>query len=207
MTLEGIAMQQPKRGLQRARRSGVAVLLAAALTAGSGAGFCSGPNHETIEAIAEQGGRQIGITLIVYDYSSVESMKTLTQAFEEGQDRGLGTALSKLKAVGLCSITGTLSYDIAFIQTVATPAGRRITFITSRPIEPGENPSGTSTQSFDLAVGQFDLNDTDMSKSTGFLYPASKLVIDRQGAFHYDLTGIPLALVNVLARKETPETN
>jgi hypothetical protein len=51
---------------------------------------------------------------------------------------------------------------------------------------------------FDLAVGQFDLNDIDTAKSTGFLYPASKLVIDRQGEFHYDLAGTPWPLVNVL---------
>jgi hypothetical protein len=200
-------MERRKRGLQRTRKFAVAVLLAGAFTAVCAAGFAGGPNYETIEAVADQGGHRIGITLIVYDYSSVENMKTLTQAFEEGQDRGLGEALSKLKAVGLCSISGALSYDIAFIQTVATPAGRRITFITNRPIDAGETHSDSSTQSFDLAVGQFDLNDADMSKSTGFLYPASKLVIDRQGAFHYDLTGIPLALVNILARKETPAVN
>jgi hypothetical protein len=200
-------MERRKRGLQRTRKFAVAVLLAGAFTAVCAAGFAGGPNYETIEAVADQGGHRIGITLIVYDYSSVENMKTLTQAFEEGQDRGLGEALSKLKAVGLCSISGALSYDIAFIQTIATPAGRRITFITNRPIDAGETHSDSSTQSFDLAVGQFDLNDADMSKSTGFLYPASKLVIDRQGAFHYDLTGIPLALVNILARKETPAVN
>jgi hypothetical protein len=47
-------------------------------------------------------------------------------------------------------------------------------------------------------VGQFDLNDTDATKSTGFLFPASKLVIDDQGKFHYDLAGNAWALVNVL---------
>jgi hypothetical protein len=49
-----------------------------------------------------------------------------------------------------------------------------------------------------LVVGQFDLNDTDPTKSTGLLYPASKLVINQQGAFHYDLAGSPWSLVDVL---------
>jgi hypothetical protein len=52
-------------------------------------------------------------------------------------------------------------------------------------------------------VGQFDLNHTDPAKSTGFLYPASKLVIDDQGESHYDLAGNPWALADVLVLKET----
>ncbi len=60
------------------------------------------------------------------------------------------------------------------------------------------------SQSFDLMVGQFDINDTDNTKSTGFLYPASKLVIDEQGEFHYDLAGSPWSLVNVLDSNWAP---
>jgi hypothetical protein len=60
-------------------------------------------------------------------------------------------------------------------------------------------------QSFDLAVGQFDLDDTDPAKSAGFLFPASKLVVNEQGAFHYDLAGAPWALVNVLDSNGTPQ--
>jgi hypothetical protein len=66
-----------------------------------------------------------------------------------------------------------------------------------------EVDAGAQIQSFDLAVGQFDLNDTDNTKSTGFLYPASKLVIDKQGVFRYDLSGNPWPLANVLDSKAT----
>jgi hypothetical protein len=45
------------------------------------------------------------------------------------------------------------------------------------------------------------MNDTDNSKSTGFLYPASKLVIDGEGKLHYDLAGSPRPLVDVLDSK------
>jgi hypothetical protein len=31
---------------------------------------------------------------------------------------------------------------------------------------------------FDLMVSQFDINNTDNTKSTGFLYPASRLVME-----------------------------
>lgn len=182
-----------------ARKTGFSILLlAGTCTMGTALGFAASPNSETIQATYTQAGKTIGITLIIYNYSTPSDLQVLSRAFEEGQDRALATALSKTKAVGHCSITGALSYDVAFIQMVLTPTGRRITFITSRPHLFDEADPPASQPLFDLAVGQFDLNDTNPAKNTGFLYPASKLVIDKQGEFHYDLAGDPWALVNVL---------
>jgi len=181
------------------RKSGfLSLLLAGAFTLGTAPGFASDPASETIQATYAQAGSTIGVTLVIYNYSTPSDLQILSQAFGEGMDRGLATALSKTKAVGQCSIAGHLSYDVAFIQLVLTPTGRRITFVTSRPHPFDEADPPASSPSFDLAIGEFDLNDTDPAKSTGFLYPASKLVIDKQGEFHYDLAGSPWALVNVL---------
>jgi hypothetical protein len=180
------------------------LLLAGTLTLGTTQGFSASPNSETIQATYAQADNRISVTLTIDGYSAPSEVQALSQAFAEGQDRALVIALSKTKAVGHCSINGALSYDIAFIQMVVTPTGRKITFITNRPLQIGEVKPDTSSQSFDLAVGQFDLNDTDNTKSTGFLYPASKLAIDKQGEFHYDLTGTPWSLVNVLDSKGTP---
>jgi len=176
----------------------LSLLLAGAFTLGAAPGFASDPASETIQATYAQAGSTIGVTLVIYNYSTPSDLQILSQAFGEGMDRGLATALSKTKAVGQCSIAGALSYDVAFIQLVLTPTGRRMTFITSRPHLFDEADPPASSPPFDLAVGQFDLNDTDPTKSTGFLYPASKLVVDKQGKFHYDLAGSPWALVNVL---------
>ena len=71
-------------------------------------------------------------------------------------------------------ITGDLGFDVAFIQMVATPTGRQITFIASRPLQSDEVNPNSDSQSFDLMVGQFDLNDTDNTKSTGFLFPGKQ---------------------------------
>jgi hypothetical protein len=176
-------------------------MLAGTCTLGTTPGFAASPNSETIQANYTQAGKTISITLIIYNYSTPSDLQLLSRAYEEGQDRGLATALSKTKAVGHCSITGALSYDVNFIQMVVTPTGRKIIFITSRPHQSDEGASGIESQSFDVAVGEFDLNDTDNTKSTGFLYPASKLVIDQQGVFRYDLSGNPSPLVNVLDSK------
>lgn len=173
-------------------------ILAAILTVLTTAGFAATPIWETIQATYSQAGNPVGVTLIVYNYSSALDLQLLSQAFREGKDRELATALSITKAVGRCQFAGGLSYDVAFIQMVPTPAGRRIIFVTSRPHPVDESDSPTNPRQFDLAIGQFDMNDTDPTKSTGFLYPASKLVVDEQGEFHYDLAGNPWALVNVL---------
>jgi hypothetical protein len=193
--------------IRSARTSGFSILLlVGSFMLGTTLGFSASPNSETIQATYAQAGKTIGITLIIYNYSTSSDLQVLSRAFEEGQDRGLATALFKTKAVGHCSITGALSYDVAFIQMVVTPTGRRITFITSRPHPPeqvrlDEADAGAQSPSFDLAIGQFDLNDTDNTKNTGFLYPASKLVIDKQGELRYDLAGSPWPLVNVLDSK------
>lgn len=169
--------------------------------------FSASPNPETIQATYAQNGKMISVTLTIDGYSNLADMQTLSQAFEEGQDQALVLALSKTKAVGHCSISGALSYEVAFIQMVVTPTGRQITFITNRPLQAGGASPDTPSQSFDLAVGQFNLNDTDNTKSTGFLYPASKLVVDEKGEFHYDLTGTPWSLVNILdSRAASGET-
>jgi hypothetical protein len=190
-------------GFRCARKSGIStLLLAGAFMVGTAPGFASDPNPETIQATYSQPGNTISLTLIVYNYSTAADLQFLSRAFQDGQDRGLATALSKTKSVGHCSIAGGLSYEVAFIQMVPTPTGRKIIFIASRPRSPEEADPPASSQSFDLAVGQFDLNDTDPAKSKGFLYPASKLVIDQQGEFHYDLAGIPWALLNVLDSRE-----
>jgi len=174
------------------------------LALGTTPAFSSSPSPEKIQATYTKDGNVVRVTLTVYNYSTSADLQALSLAFQRGHDRELATELSKTKAAGLCTITGDLSFDVAFIQMVVTPTGRQITFIANRPLQPDEvNPSSDS-QSFDLLVGQLDLNDTDNTKSTGFLYRASRLVIDEQGEFHYDLAGNPWSMVNVLDSNWTP---
>jgi hypothetical protein len=181
------------------RKLGFSCILSAGLfVLGATAGFSSSPGHESIQATYIQDGNAIGLTLVIYNYTTSADLQVLSTAFRDGQDRELATALSKTKAAGSCSIAGDLSLDVAFIQMIVTPTGRQITFIASRPLQSGEVNPNSDSQSFDLMVGQFDLNDTDNTKSTGFLVPASRLVMDGQGAFHYDLAGSPWPLINVL---------
>ena len=165
--------------------------------------FSGTPESETIAATATQAGQAMNITLTLDASSTSSDLLVLSQAFQRGQDQALVSALSKTKAVGHCSIQGAANYDVAFIQEVKTPAGRSITFITSRPLQIGETSAGPSSESFDMAVGQFDLNDADPSKSTGFLFPSIRLAADPQGVFHYDLGGTSWSLAAVQVSRPT----
>ena len=82
------------------------LLLVGLLALGTTPGFSSSPSHERIQANYTQDGNVVGVTLIVYNYTTSADLQFLSLAFQEGQDRQLATALSKTKAVGLCSITG-----------------------------------------------------------------------------------------------------
>jgi len=147
--------------------------------------------YETIEASAmgtgTQLGQVIGVTLNIYDYSTPEDRQTLVDAFNKGQNQGLVNALTKMKAVGHVEITGTLGYDCSFIKMTPTPTGRKIRFITNRQIRFGEAFFDTQSQSFNLTGGEIDLNDQDKHQSTGVLFPAAQLIIDKEGQLQIDL--------------------
>src|ERR1700674_3669496 len=117
------------------------LLITGLLTVGSTRGF-SANKPETIEASAMgtgiQMGDHVGITLNINDYSSGADKQMLQQAFEKGKNQGLVNALSKMKPAGHVAVTGTLGYDCSYIRMIPTPTGRKIQFVTNRPLRDGE---------------------------------------------------------------------
>ena len=174
--------------MDTAQKSVVALLLLVAMV--SIPGFARDKN-ETIDATAygtsTQMGRNVGITLIIYEWSTPEDRQILVDAFQKGQNQGLVNALQKMKAVGRIQIPGTLGYDVSFIRLIPTPTGRKIRFVTNRKISFGEAYSDSQSQSFDLTAGEMDLNDQDKSKSTGVLYPACQFTINKDGELQIEL--------------------
>jgi hypothetical protein len=187
------------------------LLLAGALVLGTTPAYSQRVKAETIDASAMGTGTQLGqvieITLIINEFSTPADKQVLMEAFQKGQNQGLVNALTKMKAVGHISITGTLGYDCSFIKLIPTPTGRKIRFVTNRQIRFGEAFFDTQSQSFNLTAGEFDLNDTDKSKSTGVLYPAAQLIIDQQGQLQLDLRQNAWKLVDVLDWKGTEGVN
>jgi hypothetical protein len=154
-----------------------------------------------------QMGAVIGVTLIINEYSSPADRAVLAQAFEKGQNQGLVNALSKMRSVGRIEITGTLGNDCTFIRMIPTPTGRKIRFATNRQIRFAESWTDSLSQSYNLTAGEFDLNDTDKSKSTGVLFPAAQLVIDKEGQLQMDLNQNSWKLIDVIDWKGTAGEN
>src|SRR5271169_4355881 len=187
-------------------KSALAILLLVAMI--SLPGFARDKN-ETIDATAygtsTQLGRNVGVTLIIYEYSTPEDRQILVDAFQKGQNQGLVNALQKMKAVGRIQIPGTLGYDVSFIRMISTPTGRTIKFCTNRKISFGEAYADSQSQSFDLTAGEFDLNDQDKSKSTGVLYPACQFTINKDGELQIELNQNAWCLSNFIDWKGTAE--
>jgi hypothetical protein len=166
---------------------------------------------ETIDSSAYGTGTQlgsvVGVTLTIYEYSTPADRQVLVQAFEKGQNQGLVNALTKMRAVGHVAITGTLGYDVSYIRVMPTSTGRKIRFVTNRQLRDAEVYWDTQSQSYNLTAGEFELDDTDKSKSTGILYPAAQLIIDQQGQLQFDLRQNAWKLNDVLDWKGTPGLN
>ena len=191
-----------------AKLAALSVLVLSLMMAATVSGFARDKN-ETIDATAfgtsTQLGRNIGVTLIIYEYSTPEDRQILVEAFQKGQNQGLVNALQKMKAVGRIQIPGTLGYDVSFIRMIPTPTGRTIKFCTNRKITFGEAYTDSQSQSFDLTAGQLELNDQDKSKSSGVLYPAAQFVINKDGEIQLDLNQNPWRLSNIIDWKGTAE--
>ena len=190
-----------------------AALTASLISAGALPFFSHGKKvkNETIEATAMGTGTQLGsevnVSLEIYQFSTPEDRQVLIHAFEKGQNQGLVNALSRMKAVGHCSITGTIGYDVAYIRMIPTPTGRKIRFVTNRLLRFGEVYEDTQSTAYNLTAGEFDLNDQDKKKSTGVLFPLAQLAIDKEGQLQIELNQNPWKLVDVLDWQGTPGVN
>jgi hypothetical protein len=157
---------------------------------------------ETIDATAmgtsTQLGRVVNVKVTIYDFSTDEDRQILIDAFTKGQNQGLVNALTKMKSVGRIAITGTVGYDLSFIRLIPTPTGRKIRFVTNRMLRFGEVYSQSQTIAYNLTAGEFDLNDADKNKSTGVLYPAAQLIINKEGQLEFQLNKNPWKLVNII---------
>jgi hypothetical protein len=204
-------MLQTKKAVPRSHKLALySLVITALLVAGSTLAF-SANKPETIDANAVGTGTQMGelinVTLNIDDYSTQADNQTLVQAFEKGKNQGLVDALSKMKVAGHIEVTGTLGYDCTYIRMIPTATGRKIRFVTNRLLTFGEVYRDSRSTAYNLTAGEFDLNDTDKSKSTGVLYPAAEFEIDKQGELQINLMGNPWQLTDVIDWKGTPGVN
>ena len=163
--------------------------------------------YETIDATAygtsTQLGANVGVTIIIYEFSTPETRQALIEAFQKGQNQGLVDALQKMKAVGRIQIPGTVGYDLAYAVSVPTASGRTVRFVTNRRIAFQEAYRNTQSQAYNPTGGEINVVDEDNSKSAGVLYPAAQLVINKDGDLQIELRQNPWRLTNVIVRGKT----
>jgi len=183
---------------------GISLLLSLLMIAGVSA-FGQRGSTETIDATAfgtsTQLGRNFGVKIIIYEFSSPEDRDILVQAFQQGQNDGLVNALEKMKSVGRITIPGTLGFDLSYIREILTPTGRTIRFVTNRKIAFGEAYWSTQSKSFNLTAGEINLNDNDKSKSDGVLFPAAQLIVNKEGELQFELNQNAWKLTNIIEWK------
>jgi hypothetical protein len=178
------------------------LLLIGLLMIASVPGFGQRGKTETIDATAfgtsTQLGRNFGVKIIIYEFSSPEDRDILVQSYQQGQNDGLVNALEKMKSVGRITIPGTIGFDLSFIREIVTPTGRTIRFVTNRKIAFGESYWSTQTKSFNLTAGEININDKDKSKSEGVLFPAAQLIVNKEGELQWELNQNSWKLVNII---------
>jgi hypothetical protein len=156
----------------------------------------------TIDATAmgtsTQMGQTISIKININQFSTDEDRAILVEAFKKGQNQGLVNALTKMKADGHIAITGTIGYDLSYIRLIPTPTGRKIRFVTNRLLRFGESYYSTQSKEYNLTAGEIEINDADKDKSSGVLYPAAQLVINKEGQLEFQLRKNPWKLVNII---------
>jgi hypothetical protein len=157
---------------------------------------------EVIDASAQgtstQLGRMTNIKVTICSYSTPEDRQVLKDAFLKGQSEGLSKALENMKSVGRIAITGTVGYDLAYIDSIPTDTGRVIRFVTNRRIAFGEAYYNTQSTAYSLTAGRIILNDKDKNKSAGDLFPAAQLIINKKGQLQWDLRRNPWKLQNII---------
>jgi hypothetical protein len=182
------------------------LLVATLVTAASRPGLAR-DKYETIGATiygtSTDMGKNIGITLIIYQWSTPEDRQVLVDAFYKGQTAGLVSALQKMKPVGRIQIPGTVGYDVGYIELIPQPTGRKIRFITNRKILFGEAFMNSETKSYDLTAGEFYLDDQKKNKSTGMLYPACQLIVNSEGELQFNLFRNPWRVAGFIDWKAT----
>ena len=157
---------------------------------------------ETIDATARGTSTQMGairsVKIVISQFSTPEDKQVLVDAFKKGQSQGLYDALSKMKSAGQIQIPGTVGYALAYVSSETTPTGRTIRFITNRKIAFGEALRNTQSQAYDLTAGKIDIDDKDPKKSAGTLFPATQLIVNKEGQLQWELRKNPWQLTNII---------
>jgi hypothetical protein len=145
-------------------------------------------------------GRMATVNLHIKELSTVEDQKALIEAFNQKKNEGLVNAISKMSSKGRMAVTGTLGYDVNYIRRFDLQDGSmKIRLVADRPLRFGEVWSDTRSSDYNLSAVEIIVS-PDRKKSSGTLYPACQLKMDKNGELELELYQNPWKLVNIVKR-------
>ncbi len=142
----------------------------------------------TARGTGEQLGHDFGVELTIESYSGPEDQKLLWDAFTQGGNQGLATALKKLPKRGSLFLSRGVPYDITYAREIVAPDGSRtVRVITNRFVTYAEHEGRAKWSSdFDLSAVELTLS-PEKSKSTGTFLPACQLRMDQEKGIQIEL--------------------
>lgn len=160
--------------------------------------------HQVFQAQAMGQGTQLGrtanITIHIQEHSTAEEQQLLLKVFQEKGNEGVYHTLDKMKAKGHIAITGTLGYNVAYVQEFVTGEVRKIRMLADRPLAFGEVYTQSRSTEYSLTGLELVIY-PDHKKNTGVLLPLLELKTDKKtGHLSFNLYQNPWKLVNVMDR-------
>jgi hypothetical protein len=193
-----------RKGLIAAAIIGIisALLLAGSKSSAQRSGRLTKPIMIQAQAMgtSTQLGRTATVNLHIKELSTVEDQKALIEAFNQKKNEGLVNAISKMSSKGRMAVTGTLGYDVNYIRRFDLQDGSmKIRLVADRPLRFGEVWSDTRSSDYNLSAVEIIVS-PDRKKSSGTLYPACQLKMDKNGELELELYQNPWKLVNIVKR-------
>jgi hypothetical protein len=196
------------QNLSRIARTSAAVFIwVLLLVAGASTAFAQ-EKCDSIDANAmgtsTQMGRIVPVKFFFCKESTPEDRQTLVDAYMKGKknidsSQYLTQALQKMPSAGRISLPGTVGFSIAYVRVVPTATGRQIRFITDRRVNIGEAMNSGRSLDYSLTAGMIEINEKDKGKSTGVLYPATYIKLDREKKeLTWELRQNPWKLQNII---------
>ncbi len=157
--------------------------------------------REYISAIAQGTSQQLGkivsVNLIINELSTADDQKVLIDAFKEKGSEGVANALGKMHSKGRIAITGTLGFDVNYIREFSMPdGGKKIRFVTDRPITFGEMWHGSRSQDYALSLGEIIISPKKDGNS-GMIVPAAQFQMDKENELSIEAFRNPWKLVSI----------
>ncbi|MCM3903664.1 MAG: hypothetical protein ND866_18340 [Pyrinomonadaceae bacterium] len=145
-------------------------------------------------------GRSVSVNLTITELTTNAERAGLLEAFQQKGNEGLVNALSKMHSKGRMAITGTLGYDVNYAKFFPQPDGSTVLrMVTDRPLFFGEVWASTRSRDYELAGVEITIS-RDRKKTSGTLYPACRLKINKKGQLELELYQNPWKLVNIRRR-------